>query len=1470
MLAVLSLLMSMTVVTPARAENFYTGTLYVGWVIAGEDFRGIFGDPESALQKFWESKCTQNCGYIYIRSEIGPNLFQWDGYWGHPVWPAGTIQYISSAIPLLSCPPGFKLGEFLSAASGSVHLGYGSSSLQIYNAATLGLTTQGYAVCYRKTDAADASPNRVPGPPLGGSCTAGDTAAVGNPCNAGTGNKYEHEVDHGGNAASALRFERFYNSVPAPAGLFGAKWRSNFDRRLLVHSITSGETYQFPDNATLRRLGMQWPTIRSVALERPDGKTYWFSQWYGGAWQTEPDLDGTLSSTASGWDYSTRDGVTESYDASGRLTVISDRNGLTQTLSYNGDNLVRVTDSFGRSLNFSYDSSGRLRSMTDPASNNTQYSYDTYENLARIDYPDGTARLYHYEDTRFPQHLTGISHANSNGELARYSTFGYNVAGLASFTEHAGGIGRFTLNYDYPTQTTVTDATGSKEQMTFIVRLGAKLLSSRSYVGASGRLSRLYDSVGRVTCRGDRDGRATKYTYTATGQLSSKTEGLNGGASCGTTTDTAARTTTYQYLSTSLDLPTVIESPSVFGGNTARITIGYSGNLPTSISQSGFTASGTAVSRDLALGYNSYGQVISIDGPRTDIQDITTLTYNECASGGACGQLHTFTNALGQITTFNDYDAAGRLLEITDPNGLKTNYQYDARGRVRFISHTPASGSPRLSEYRYTAAGDVAFVALPEGRTLNYEYNAARLLTSISDNLGNRITYGYDLKGNRTAEYTYDSSGTLQNQIDIAYEARNNVSQINYGGSVTKFVTDAVGNVMTEYDPNTVAVNGSSSTRSTFDRLNRMLLSINKVYGYTYYAYDINSNIKQVKTPNNAITTYAYDDLGNLLTETSPDRGTTVYTYDTAGNLRTLTDARGITASYGYDALNRIATVSYNNGSENIAYTHDTCSNGVGRLCRVQDAAGVSDYTYDGFGNVVTHARAELGVVYTTRYSYDAGNRVTGITYPNGRLVNYTRDTKGNIQSASMTLHGVTTALVTGNAYRPDGLPTSRVFGNNLADTRVYSTQGQLREMYLGNADTRLYAYDANGNLTGLQTLPQVGAYQYDVLDRLKKEDRTTQGTVTTTWTYDTNGNRKAQNAGTYAYLANSNRLTTATGNAITLDAAGNTLSDGLRSYTYNNAGQLSTVAGAGYSYNAQRQRSRKIVGSQATVYHYDLTGNLIAETDADGNLIRDFVWADSTPIAQIEAGEKIAYLHTDHLNTPRLATNTQGQVIWRWEGTVFGETLANEDVDGDGIKTTINLRFPGQYYDSETGLYYNWNRYYDPKIGRYITSDPIGLRGGLNTYSYALNNPLRWVDPTGEASCFFSLKTGRVECWPAAGGTSVLNIPAASGNNTDANKSCRNNSACEDKTNVGPIPRGCWVWSGEGRGDRRNLSPMPGSNDKGRTDIQSHSCAFPFGPGTNPDTVCSKGCVTSTTSNIEKLNKLIDSEPGSILCVIQ
>lgn len=121
----------------------------------------------------------------------------------------------------------------------------------------------------------------------------------------------------------------------------------------------------------------------------------------------------------------------------------------------------------------------------------------------------------------------------------------------------------------------------------------------------------------------------------------------------------------------------------------------------------------------------------------------------------------------------------------------------------------------------------------------------------------------------------------------------------------------------------------------------------------------------------------------------------------------------------------------------------------------------------------------------------------------------------------------------------------------------------------------------------------------------------------------------------------------------------------------------------------------------------------------------REYIYLNGQPIAQINADESITYLHTDHLGTPRIASDSTGASVWAWDSDAFG-------VGAPSGTATVNLRFAGQYYDDESGLHYNWNRYYDPETGRYISSDPIGLAGGLNTFAYTGANPVMYVDPEG------------------------------------------------------------------------------------------------------------------------------------------
>jgi RHS repeat-associated protein len=1135
-------------------------------------------------------------------------------------------------------------------------------------------------------------------------------AMKGNPCNAATGNKFHREVDLT-SVDGTIPIIRYYNSQLTIDVGFGAGWTSSIlGKRLYIHA-------------------------NSVQILRADGRGEAFT-CIGGACQGDADSRYTLTQDTGGYTLTVeKDGIVERYHTAGKLLTETDRNGRTTSYGYNTNGrLTSVTGPFGHRLTLSYTSSNHVYQIFNGAQLLTTYTYDARNNLTNVGYY-GFGTAYHYENAAFPQNLTGITYNNPPYSF-RYATFAYDETGKAVSTEHDSGAEKFGFSYDSPTQTTVTDAAGTQEVMTFATNLGAKLLVSKVNQSDGKSVAQTFDANNNLTCKKDEEGRITTYTYNSTNQKLSMTEGLTGTCMAPLTTS-ATRTTTYAYLSPTLNLPTIIQSPSVFAGHSKTTTIAYGDathpTLPTTITQSGYTPAGTPVSRGVGFAYNSVGQITSMDGPRTDVNDVTNLAYYDCTTGGACGQLSSITNALGHVTTFDTYDAFGRLKQMTDANGLRTSYiysaSYDYQGRVTKITQTPPTGTARSIQYYYNKpGGDLKSVYLPDGHSFTYTYNNARQLTRAAENGGNYVTYDYDLKGNRTSEYTYNSANELMRQIDYAYDVRNRVASINAAGSLTQQINDAVGNLTQQTDPN-----NNPPTTNSFDALNRLIQTLNSLGGHTGYDYDVNDRLKQVVAPNDATTEYQYDDLGNLLQESSPDRGTTTYTYDSAGNVTTVTDARGVTTTYSYDALNRLTGIDYPGTAADITYTYDTCIAGIGRLCQVEDASGSTQYVYDAFGNIITQNRMELGIVYTTRYTYDTMDRVQTITYPDNRLITYTFNTLGQITTVKATVSGAAKTLASSRVYRPDRLLLSQTYGNGLKETRGYDLQGRLTSQSLGTADSRIYGYDANSNITSLQNTALTGSYGYDALDRLVQDSITSIPSSSVSLGYDANGNRTSDGNGTYIYLNASNRLTQRAGQSTTLDATGNTVNDGIYSYAYDNAGELQSVSQGtatlgSYVYNHQRQRTRKTAGSTTTVYHYDIRGNLILETDASGIPQAAYVWVDDQPLVQITKSgstDTLSYLHTDHEGAPRLATSATKAVVWHWEGRAFGESAPTGSV-------TVNLRYPGQYADAETGLHYNWHRYYDPRMGRYVSSDPIGLRGGLNTYLYAAANPLRYIDPLG------------------------------------------------------------------------------------------------------------------------------------------
>ncbi len=256
-------------------------------------------------------------------------------------------------------------------------------------------------------------------------------------------------------------------------------------------------------------------------------------------------------------------------------------------------------------------------------------------------------------------------------------------------------------------------------------------------------------------------------------------------------------------------------------------------------------------------------------------------------------------------------------------------------------------------------------------------------------------------------------------------------------------------------------------------------------------------------------------------------------------------------------------------------------------------------------------------------------------------------------------------------------------------------------------------------------------------------------------WTFDLTGNRRTQTVGGTVQASGfidppaagaSNRLqsvsNTTPPRAFTFDASGRTTADGLRTLVHDARGRLAQVTAAvgttSFAINALGERVAKsgtFTPGGANVFHYDPSGKMVSASVPGIDFWSDIIYLGSTPVAMLTgpaATPTINILQADHLDTVVSILNAAAVQIWRWDRDPYGSVVPNEDPDGDGNPVWFDLRFPGQYHDRETGLVYNYFRDYDPAIGRYVQSDPIGLAGGVNTYGYAAANPISFTDPKG------------------------------------------------------------------------------------------------------------------------------------------
>jgi len=537
-----------------------------------------------------------------------------------------------------------------------------------------------------------------------------------------------------------------------------------------------------------------------------------------------------------------------------------------------------------------------------------------------------------------------------------------------------------------------------------------------------------------------------------------------------------------------------------------------------------------------------------------------------------------------------------------------------------------------------------------------------------------------------------------------------------------------------------------------------------------------------------------------------PDMGHWVYNYDANGNLTYQKDARNQEIWFDYDELNRVILKDYPDGID-ITYVYDevTSTNAKGRMTMVTDSTGTTVFNYDALGHI-TRSDKTLSLdssTYTTQTQYDPLGRVKKIIYPDTTEVDYTYDGNGNI----FQVKSGAVPYVTYNNYTALGKPLLVTFNNGVTTQyQYYPENNRLKKIYTTNGTGLMdleYFYDNIGNITLLTDhldSNKTRSYKYDDLDRLIESDSPSYGGKLL-YQYDTIGNMTYNCKFGHYYYEDANHVHAVTsvrksdgtlaadyqydenGNMEHSHDYGNNVS---RDFTYDFDNRPESITYNGNEvvnvYDVNGNRVHKMLSSPSDNITY--IGQLYECSSGTGECTK-YIFAGEQRIAQVKtlgADIDTYYYHTDHLSSSTVITagddveeNPVGDQLEEIHYYPFGEIHTNSG------SVNVRHKFAGHEFDSETGLIYMGARYYDPKLARFITADPVvparvdqhnflsfKVREDLtnpqklNRYSYCGNNPVVLRDPFGLDWTFVdTVSTGLGIASAVAGTVALANPPA-------------------------------------------------------------------------------------------------------------
>lgn len=768
------------------------------------------------------------------------------------------------------------------------------------------------------------------------------------------------------------------------------------------------------------------------------------------------------------------------------------------------------------------------------------------------------------------------------------------------------------------------------------------------------------------------------------------------------------------------------------------------------------------------------------------------------------GNLWSVTNALNQKVTMAGYAAGwgipttidfngafsvtreafweGWLKSSTDGRQNKTEYTYDPIGRRKSLT-PPGDNAPTTYDY----AADNSFMNTLRGTFLATTYfDGMGRPTTTADSEGVYTSTRYDaMEREWFKSYPFDAATAVAGEKRF-FDGLGRVEALQraflpspspFNPQDGECETPGACTVWSMYAKNcveeTVERNSTETPRtmrcgSSFgspdeQRLAAVVDPQGSVWQYTYGAADDLLTVQAPLAQGNR--SYSYLPVTRFLQEeTTRESGTTVFTRNAVGQPMTRTDARSVIATFGYkdpggadDKLGRLRTITYGAGSDDdVTQTWDSANN----LETISSPnGGAYTFIYDEVNRVTGQIWQFGGQTYTTSYHYDANGCLDEITQPTGTVLKMTCDTLNRPTSVKASGVNVVDLI----AYHPSGQVKRLEYSNGVDTDIAHDGRGRTSTITSTSPTETVmalgYTYDGADNVKTFVNGAIAGSaltFEYDLLDRLETAYGPLKGTAG--YGYDELGNRKLKSEGNSDHLSNysydplTNRLSTATTQspipALTL--------------TWDLAGRLAATSdGTTYKYDARGKRVSKTDASGTIVYHHDFAGRVIAETTLAGAKLRDFVYVgnqlavvDGCQTGVTPCSATREWYHTDTLGSVLARTNSAGAVVARLDYQPWGEQFAPPSASLQGDR-----QYNGRVYDASTGFHDYGARMYWPEIGRFVSADSVmgepGAPGTLNRYSYVLNNPYKYVDPTGRNAIAVRLipYVDRAIIWCESGG---------------------------------------------------------------------------------------------------------------------